>query len=137
MLAQSLFIIGASIMGLLGGAHLALTFFGHRLDPRDPATISAMQATVPRLTRDTSVWQCWIGFNASHSLGALLFAAVYLVLAVGHIDVLRASNALAWLACVGSAAYLVLAHRYWFRVPLLGILVATACFLAGTIVLPG
>lgn len=137
MLAQSLFIAGAAIMGLLGCIHLAYTFFGHRLDPRDAATISAMQATTPRLTRDTSVWQCWIGFNASHSLGAMLFAAVYLLLASTHMDVLRASSALAWLAVAGSAAYLVLARRYWFRIPLAGILIAAVCFLLGALALQG
>ena len=137
MLAQSLFVLGAAIMGLLGSVHLAYTFFGHRLDPRDPAAIHAMRATSPRLASKTTIWQCWIGFNASHSLGAMLFAAVYLLLAVGHIEVLRASSGLAWLAVAGSAAYLALARRYWFQVPFTGILIAAACFLAGAIALPG
>jgi hypothetical protein len=42
------------------------------------------------------------GFNASHSLGAMLFGAIYLVLALGHMQMLSKSPALLWLAVAGS-----------------------------------
>jgi hypothetical protein len=133
MLTQSLVITGASLYGVLGALHLAYTLFTRKFSPRDAATEVAMKATSPVLTRRTSVWDAWIGFNASHSLGALLFAAVYLVLALGHTAALRDSPALLWLAVLASASYLALAVRYWFRTPLVGIALATACFLGAAI----
>lgn len=115
MAAQSLIILGASGFGFLGIIHVVYTFFTHKLDPRDASTTEARKATSPILTRQTSIWDAWIGFNASHGLGIILFAAVYLVLAGRHTSVLRQSPALLWLPVVGGGAYLGLAQRYWFR----------------------
>src|ERR1700676_1440256 len=98
MLAQTLIIAGALVLGLLGALHLAYTFFTAKLDPRDAATVAAMKATSLVLTRQTSVWNAWIGFNGSHSLGVILFAAVYLMLGSAHMSLLRESPALLWLA---------------------------------------
>jgi hypothetical protein len=128
MAAQPLIIIGASLFGLLGIIHAVYTFFTNNFDARDASTTEAMKATSPILTRQTSIWDAWIGFNASHSLGIMLFAAVYLVLAGRHMSVLQQSPALVWLPVVGGGAYLGLAKRYWFRRPLIGIAVASACF---------
>lgn len=129
MFTQCFMIIGALLFVALGSTHLLYTFFTGNFNPRDAATTVAMKGTSPVLTSKTTVWQAWIGFNASHSLGAMLFGAVYFVLAYGHMPVLRASPTLAWLAVVGGFAYLALARRYWFRAPMIGIGLATACFL--------
>lgn len=128
MLAQSLIVAGALLFGLLGTLHLIYTFFTDNFNARDASTTAAMKATHPVLTRRTSLWNAWVGFNASHSLGAMLFAAIYLVLALGHMPLLSQSPALMWLAVAGSLGYLALAQRYWFRTPLVGIALASACF---------
>lgn len=120
-------------MATLGTAHLLYTFCTDKFDPNVAATKAAMQASHPLLTRRTTVWRAWVGFNASHSLGAMLFAALYLILAIGHIEWLRASPALAWLAVVGSGGYLLLAVRYWFRTPLIGCAISTACFVCAAL----
>jgi hypothetical protein len=135
MAAQALIIAGASLFGLLGAVHLLYTFFTGKLDPRDASTTAAMRATNPILTRRTTIWDAWVGFNASHSLGALLFAAVYLLLAGAHMTALQHSPALVWLPVVGSGAYLALARRYWFRSPLIGIAMAGTCFVVAALVL--
>jgi hypothetical protein len=127
--AHILLLLGASIFGVLGGLHLAYTFFSHKLLPRDPAVIDAMKSTSPVLTRQTTVWDAWIGFNASHSLGAILFAVFYILLGVQHPQVLVQSTSFAVLGVATGAAYLWLAHAYWFRVPFLSIAIATACFI--------
>jgi hypothetical protein len=36
-----------------------------------------MKQTSPVLTGETSMWDAWVGFNTSYSLGAMLFAADY------------------------------------------------------------
>jgi hypothetical protein len=114
--------------------HVIYTFFTSKLEPRDPAVADAMKTTCPVLTKLTSLWNCWIGFNGSHGLGIWLFAVTYLFLAVGHMAWLRESPALTWLPVVGSAAYLLLG-RYWFRTPIIGLDFATACFLAAAFAL--
>ena len=133
-MTPALFIgIGAAIFGVLGTAHLAYTFFTPRFDPRDPACGVAMRATSPRLTGRTTMWKAWIGFNASHSLGAIVFAAVYLALASRHPALLASSPFFVLLALANGLAYLALARAYWFRTPFIGILAATVSFAIATV----
>lgn len=133
MLEQVLLIAGATIIGLLGSVHLVYTFFTRRFEPRDAATAELMKATSPLLTRETTMWRAWVGFNASHSLGAIGFAVFLIVLAIIRFDVIRAAPVFAWLAVVNGLAYLALAKLYWFRVPLVGIALANICFLAAAV----
>jgi len=71
------------------------------------------------------MWRAWIGFNFSHSLGVLLFAALA-VWTGSRINTLPVGimPALTLIGC----AYLVLAVRYWFRIPAIGIAIGTGCF---------
>ncbi len=135
MLAQILIALGAALLGLLGTIHIVYTFFTNKFEARDPATSAAMKATSPVLTRRTSLWNAWVGFNASHGLGLLLFATTYLLLAVGHMSLLRDSPGLTWLPVAGGAAYLAIARRYWFRRPFNGVAIVTECFLAAAFTL--
>ena len=134
MLPQILIACGAAVFGVLGTIHIVYTFWTNNFGARDAATTAAMKATSPVLTKRTSMWDAWIGFNASHGLGAVLFGVTYLLLA-GHMSVLRASAPLRWLPVAGGATYVVLAGRYWFRTPLIGTVVATACFLVAACLL--
>ena len=130
---QLFYIAGAAIFGFLGTIHLLYTFFTNKFDARDPAVTEAMKGTSPVLTAETSVWGAWVGFNASHSLGAILFACIYIPLAGFHIELLQSSLWFSLLPVFVGIAYLALAKRYWFRVPFLGILIATVCFLGGAV----
>ncbi|WKE64255.1 hypothetical protein PVT67_11190 [Gallaecimonas kandeliae] len=127
-MAQILLIAGAAIFGILGTIHLLYTFFTEKFSPYDRAVADAMKSTSPRLTKETSIWRAWIGFNASHSLGAMLLAAVYIPLAAGHFALIAGSLWFSLLPVVLSAAYLYLAKQYWFRVPFFGILISLLCF---------
>lgn len=75
-MAQILLIMGASIFGILGVIHLMYTFFTNKFEAHDSSVTEAMKKTSPALTKETTVWDAWIGFNASHSLGAMLVGAV-------------------------------------------------------------
>lgn len=123
-----LLILGASIFGLLGTIHLGYTFYTDKFDAFDASVKEAMQGTSPILTRETSMWKAWVGFNASHSLGAMLFAAIYVPLALFHLEVIRQSIWFSLLPIVTGLSYLVLAKKYWFKIPFTGLLIATACF---------
>jgi len=125
---QILLIAGVSIFGALGAIHLIYTFFSEKFSPYDPAVATAMKGTSPRLTKETTMWRAWIGFNASHSLGAMLLAAVYIPLATFHFNVIQNSFWFSLLPVVVGIAYLFLAKMYWFKIPLVGILISLMCF---------
>ena len=133
--ARVLILLGAVIFGALGSVHLAYTFFSEKLLPRDRAVIDAMKGTSLVLTRRTTIWDAWIGFNASHSLGAILLAAFYLLLATQHMDLLAGSKSLLLPGIAAGCAYVWLAHAYWFRTPFIGVTIATACLVAAFILL--
>jgi len=132
-LPQILMAASAFVIGLLGAVHLLYTFRGDRLHPRDGGLQARMHEVSPMLTSRTTMWRAWIGFNASHSLGAMLYGLVYGYLATVRSDVVFGS---AFLVLVGFAmlcALLVLARAYWFSVPFRGIALATALYVAAVV----
>ena len=125
-----LLILGGAIFGMLGALHglYALLDFRNprRLVPTDPTVLEAMANSSVRVSRGgTDMWRAWIGFNFTHSLGLVLVA----VMAIWGGTVIRTVPvglipALTLIGCV----YLVLAVRYFFRIPAVGIAIATGCF---------
>jgi hypothetical protein len=130
-LAPSLVAASAAIVLLLGLAHLLFTFRGPKLLPRDPELQARMQEVSPVITRQTTMWKCWVGFNASHSVALILFGAVYGYLALAHGTVLFASVFLLALGLLVLLGYLFLAKMYFFRTPLRGVIVATVLYVFG------
>ena len=123
----------ASVIGLLGLVHLLYTFHGDKFDPRDAALTAALQTVSPRISRQTTMARAAKGFHASHSLGALLFALVYGYLALYQSALLQQSAFLRLLGLAVLLAYLALAQRYWFKIPLMGIGLATALYAGGLV----
>ena len=124
-LAPFLVAASAAILLLLGLAHLLFTFSGTKLWPRDRELQVRMQEVSPVITRQTTMWNAWIGFNATHSLGLILSGAVYGYLGLVHSDFLLDSVFLLSLGLMLLLAYAVLAKRYFFRTPFRGVLLAT------------
>src|SRR5919204_82482 len=60
-------------------------------------------------TRHTTMWKAWVGFNASHSYGLILFGTVYGSLALAHSDVLFQSVFLLSLGLLWLFGYVFLA----------------------------
>ena len=134
MMVGALLGIAGAIYGLLGALHALYTALDlrqpRRIVPDDPLVIAAMQGSKIRLTRgESSVWEGWVGFNFSHSLGALMFAAACFIVAACFRIFAFSPWALFALAAT-SALYLLLAVQYWFRIPIVGTAVATACLTA-------
>jgi len=123
-----LIVASALIIFVLGALHLWITFRGRALYPRDASLLAALQSVSPMLTRDTTMWNAWIGFNASHSFGALLFGMLYGYLALETPTLLFSSLFLRAVGLLLLSGYAWLGHRYWFRVPFLGIALATTCY---------
>jgi hypothetical protein len=109
-----LMITSAGIIGLLGLVHLVLTFWGPKHLPRDRSLIDAMANTAPEITSQTTIWKMWMGFNASHSLGLILFGLTYSYLALAHGELLFQSFFLQGMGLAVLAGYVVLAMLYWF-----------------------
>src|SRR5216684_2049994 len=77
-------VLSASVIFALGVVHLVYTFWGPKLTPRDPALQISMSQIAPVITKETTMWRCWVGFNASHSMGLILFGLVFGFLALAH-----------------------------------------------------
>jgi len=126
-------LLSAVIIGLLGSMHLLMTFVGPKLLPRDRDVHNAMQSAHPVITTQTTMWRAWIGFNASHSMGALLFALVYGYFALVEPQVLFQSPALQFIGLTMLLGYMALAIAYWFITPRLGIAVALLSYVLGLV----
>jgi hypothetical protein len=127
-ISSSLLAASAAIVLLLGFAHLLYTFVGPKLLPRDRELQARMQEVSPVITRQTTMWKAWIGFNASHSFGLILFGSVYGYLALAHGDFLFGSVFLLALGFVLLLGYAFLAARYFFRIPFQGVVLATVLY---------
>jgi len=109
--------------------HLIYTFFTNKFLARDGETTQKMKETSPILTKETTVWNAWIGFNASHSAGAIFIGLINILLVTQHFEVYQNSFNILLLDICAAIFYLFLAKRYWFKIPLIGILIATNCFI--------
>jgi hypothetical protein len=120
--------LSASILFLLGLGHLLLTFRGPKLLPRDHALIETMAKVAPVITTQTSIWKMWMGFNASHSMGAVFFGLVYGYLALAQGELLFGSVFLQALGFAVLVGFVVLAKVYWFITPLVGSCISLALY---------
>ena len=82
------------------------------------------------LTRRTTVWLAWVGFNLSHSLGAVLFGAVILLVGRSQASFQEQAGVFLPFTVAVSGLYLVLGLRYWYRTPIIGIASSGVCFIA-------
>ena len=134
MIAKILMVASAGIFLMLGVLHLAYTFSGSKLTPRDPALQVSMSQISPVITRETTMWRTWVGLNASHSMGAILFGLIYAYLAVFHTDLLFKSPFLLVVGLAMVGGFVVLGKIYWFSVPFRSTCVSFACYVASVAV---
>jgi hypothetical protein len=128
--ARILMVLSASIILTLGVVHLVYTFWGPKLTPRDPALQVSMSQISPVITKETTMWRCWVGFNASHSMGLILFGLVFGFLALAHSQLLFQSPFLLVVGLAMLSGFVVLAKVYWFSAPFTGICISLACYVA-------
>ncbi len=134
MIAVYLWIAGSLVMLLLGSIHLLYTFFSGKFLPATPALYHQMRDTPMLLTKRTTIWKAWVGFNASHSIGVMYFGLINIFLVAGYFDLLQASHFFYSLNIGVVAFYLWLARRYWFRVPFMGVAITLACYVTAALV---
>jgi len=133
-LSRLLFLAGALPFVVLGLAHAMATprtpTQAKGLSPRDPALREAMVRDTVLMTRRVNMWLAWVGFNLSHSLGAVLFGVVVVLIGRSQATFEAQGAVFLPLATLVSATYLVLGIRYWFRAPIVGITLSALCFVA-------
>lgn len=130
MAARILMVVSASIVFTLGAIHIVYTFWGPKLTPRDPALEISMSQTSPVISKETTMWRCWVGFNASHSLGLILFGLIFGYLAWAHAPLLFHSPFLLVVGLAMLGGLVVLARVYWFSAPFMGVCIALVCYVA-------
>ena len=128
--AKVLMVLSASITFMLGVVHLVYTFWGPMFTPRDPALQISMSQIAPVLTKETTMWRCWVGFNASHSMGLILFGLVFGFLALAHGKLLFQSPFLLVVGLAMLGGVVVLCKVYFFSAPLRGISISLAFYVA-------
>lgn len=130
MAARVLMVLSASIVFTLGVVHFVYTFWGPNLTPRDPALQVSMSQISPVITNETTIWRCWVGFNASHSIGLILFGLVFGFLAAAHGELLFHSPFLLVVGLAMLGGLVVLSKIYFFSAPFAGVSVSLACYIA-------
>jgi hypothetical protein len=128
-----LMVFSASISFTLGVVHLVYTFWGPKLTPRDPALQISMSQIAPVITSETTMWRCWVRFNASHSMGLILFGLVFGFLALAHGQLLFQSPFLLIVGLAVLGGYVVLSKVYFFSVPFVGVSISLACYVASIV----
>ena len=126
------FLVGAALFGVLGVAHGVLTLQDLRMPrsftPTDENLRRAMAEITLRLAPRTTMWNAWVGFNLSHSLGLLVFGTVFGALALRDFGMVAESLFLRLGAVVVGVIYALLALRFWFWVPAVLSAAGTLCF---------
>ena len=130
MAAKILMSLSASIILTLGVVHLVYTFWGPKFSPRDPALQVSMSQISPVITKETTMWRTWVGLNASHSMGVILFGLVFGFLALAHGQLLFQSPFLLVVGLAMLVGLAVLGKVYWFSVPFTGVSISLACYVA-------
>ncbi|MES2490003.1 MAG: hypothetical protein V4607_09430 [Pseudomonadota bacterium] len=131
MSAQILIIASCIVIFAMGTAHLWLTFFSNRFEPRDTQLAAQLRTMSPIISRDTTMHRAATGFHISHSMGPMLLGLIYGYLTICHFEFLLQSTFLVVLGVLTLATYVVVAKIYWFKIPLRGIALALVLYLLG------
>jgi hypothetical protein len=130
MAARILMVLSASIVFMFGILHLVYTFWGPKLTPRDPTLQISMSQISPVITKETTMWRAWVGFNATHSMALILFGLIFGFLGVAHAQLLFESPFLLGVGLAMLAGLVVLCKLYFFSAPLTGVSISLACYIA-------
>jgi hypothetical protein len=92
-----------------------------------------MKTSFPILTKETTMWNAWIGFNASHSSGAIFIGVINFCLAFRYFTVLESDHFFFLFNILTLGFYVYIAKKYRFKNPFTGVLIVLMCFTASYI----
>ena len=91
--------------------------------------ISYYNYSIYHVYSKTSIWNAWLGFNMSHSIGLILFG-VYNYILLNKTD-FKENNQFFYPTVIGiSSLFTVISKKHWFILPTVGFSVATLGFIA-------
>lgn len=129
MIAKYIWEFGSLIFILLGTIHLVYTFFTDKFSSKNNKVIIEMESSHPNLTKETTIWKAWIGFNASHSIGAMFIGVINFYLAYTYFSIFQSDHFFFIFNILTISLYVWLAKVYWFKIPLIGTSIALICFI--------
>ena len=133
MIAKYLWQAGSILIALLGSIHLYFTFFTNKFSSVNETMIDQMKASSPILTQDITMWKAWIGFNGSHSSGAIFIGVLNFYLALRYFAVLQSDHFFFIFNILTIGFYVWLAKEYWFSAPFTGLAITFICFIVSYI----
>lgn len=135
MISKYLWELGSLIVFILGMIHLYYTFFTNKFSSKNVRLVEEMKSSFPVLTKETTMWKAWMGFNASHSSGAVFIGGINFYLAFRYFTVIRFDHLFFLLNILTIGFYLWLAKKYWFKIPFIGLLITMTCFITSYILI--
>jgi hypothetical protein len=135
MISRYLWEAGSAIAALMGAFHLRGTLFTNALHPRNPKLAADMKASALIVTDKLNLWKSWIGFNATHSNGAIFAGVVNFYLAWRYFQVLQADLFFPLLTILIMGFYVWVAAKYWFKMVLIPLIVALLLFIVSFVLM--
>lgn len=136
-MAQILIVVSAYVFLLMGVAHAVLTLrdlkHPRAFTPRDASLRLGMQQSSIALHPTINLWNAWLGFNMTHSLGLGLFGGGFLYVGIMEPQAFEAAWLLQATALMVSAVYLVVSLRFFFAKPAVGSAIGFVGFLLATV----
>ncbi len=133
VLAKTLWALGSIIILILGSLHLYYTFFSNKFSSKNENMIAEMKVSSPLLTNKTTMWKAWIGFNASHSSGAMYIGLINLFIAINYFPIIEKNIFFFVFNILTIGFYVWLGKKYWFKIPYTGVLLTFICYILSSI----
>jgi hypothetical protein len=136
-MAQILIVVSAYIFLLMGVVLAALTLrdlkHPRAFTPRDASLRLGMQQSSIALHPTINLWNAWLGFSMTHSLGLALFGGAFLYVGIMEPQAFAASWGLQAMAVLVSAIYLVVSIKFFFVKPTVGSAIGLVGFMLATV----
>ncbi len=133
-IAAILVAIAGGITLLLGVAHLSLLYFSDKFTP-DGELANLMSTNLDKFTNTVPMSKAWVGFNASHSLGAIYIGIMNLLWGISYFEFFSNSILLILLNGIAFIALLVIALKYWPKPVKVYLTVANLLIIISTILI--
>ena len=121
--------LGSCCFLALGVIHLYYTLFTNKFSSENQTLIENMKLSCPIISKQTTMWNAWIGFNASHSIGAIFIGLINIYLTQRYFHYLKSDRLFLLFNISIVLFYALLAKKYWFKIPFIGFLIALLSFI--------
>jgi hypothetical protein len=133
LISQYLWIAASLVFFLLGYVHLSSHFFGAKYFFREKNKNEEIENTTKTFSSVAFSIKPWPGFTVSHSIAAIYFGVINLILAGGYFVIIKESFFLMTISIAIALFYLNLAILYWPPKPRFCMWLANCFFLTALV----